>query len=71
MQTGHCGNQRKRQREETIVELISKIAAPSRRTVLKGMGAGLAASALGAPMIARAQSKGTIKIGFITPMRMI
>lgn len=40
---------------------------PSRRTVLKGIGAGAAASALGAPMIARAQSAGTVKLGFITP----
>ncbi|PZO79499.1 MAG: ABC transporter substrate-binding protein [Mesorhizobium amorphae] len=41
--------------------------APSRRSVLKGIGAGLTASALGAPMVARAQAAGTIKIGFITP----
>ncbi len=40
---------------------------PSRRRVLKGVGAGFAAAALGAPMVARAQTKGTIKIGFITP----
>ncbi|MGO6984275.1 ABC transporter substrate-binding protein [Rhizobium leguminosarum] len=50
-----------------MVELIGKIARPSRRTVLKGMGASLAASALGTPMVARAQSAGTIKIGFVTP----
>jgi branched-chain amino acid transport system substrate-binding protein len=43
------------------------IIRPSRRTVLKGMGAGLAASTLGAPMVARAQTAGTIKIGFVTP----
>jgi branched-chain amino acid transport system substrate-binding protein len=42
-------------------------AAPTRRSVLKGLSAGVAASALGAPMIARAQSAGTIKIGFVTP----
>jgi branched-chain amino acid transport system substrate-binding protein len=39
----------------------------TRRSVLKGLGAGVAASALGAPMIARAQSVGTIKIGYVTP----
>lgn len=39
----------------------------TRRSVLKGLGAGVAASALGAPMIARAQSLGTIKIGYVTP----
>lgn len=39
----------------------------SRRSVLKGIGAGVAASALSAPMIARAQSAGTIKVGFVTP----
>jgi branched-chain amino acid transport system substrate-binding protein len=38
---------------------------PSRRTVLKGFGAGVAASALGAPMVARAD--GTIKVGVVTP----
>ena len=35
--------------------------------MLKGLGAGVAASTLGAPMVARAQSKGTIKVGFVTP----
>ena len=49
------------------MDLNTKFAQPSRRTVLKGIGAGLAASALGAPMIARAQSAGTIKLGFVTP----
>ena len=39
----------------------------TRRSVLKGLGAGVAATALGAPMIARAQSMGTIKIGYVTP----
>lgn len=43
------------------------LATPTRRSVIKGLGAGVAASALGAPMIARAQSAGTIKIGFVTP----
>nr|WP_236773876.1 ABC transporter substrate-binding protein [Agrobacterium tumefaciens] len=55
------------QREENKVEPLNKVARPSRRTVLKTIGAGLAASALGAPMVARAQSAGKIKIGFITP----
>jgi branched-chain amino acid transport system substrate-binding protein len=50
-----------------MVELKSSLVRPSRRTVLKGFGAGLAASTLGMPMVARAQSKGTIKVGFITP----
>ena len=49
------------------MESKSSLSMPSRRTVLKGIGAGLAASALAAPMIARAQSAGTIKVGFITP----
>ncbi|MCZ7497318.1 ABC transporter substrate-binding protein [Agrobacterium tumefaciens] len=49
------------------MEPLNKVARPSRRTVLKTIGAGLAASALGAPMVARAQSAGKIKIGFITP----
>lgn len=42
-------------------------ARPSRRTVLKGLGAGLAASTLPMPMVARAQTAGTIKVGFVTP----
>ncbi len=45
----------------------NSLGAPTRRSLLKGLGAGVAASALGAPMIARAQSAGTIKIGFVTP----
>lgn len=49
------------------MDLKANFAQPSRRTVLKGMGAGLAASALGAPLVARAQSAGTIKLGFVTP----
>ena len=60
MQTTH-------QREETKVDLNTTHSNTTRRTVLKGIGAGLAASALGAPMVARAQSAGTIKIGFVTP----
>ena len=50
-----------------MVNLRNSLIRPSRRTVLKGLGAGVAASTLGAPMVARAQSKGTIKIGFVTP----
>lgn len=38
---------------------------PSRRTVIKGMGAAVAASAIGAPWVARAD--GTIKIGVVSP----
>lgn len=40
-------------------------ATPSRRAVLQGIGVG--AAALATPMVARAQSAGTIKIGFVTP----
>lgn len=40
-------------------------ATPSRRAVLQGIGVG--AAALATPMVARAQSVGTIKIGFVTP----
>ena len=50
-----------------MADLNNDLVRPSRRTVLTGMGAGAAASVLGAPMVARAQTKGTIKIGFITP----
>src|SRR3984885_14657033 len=39
----------------------------SRRAVIKSLGAGVAASTLGMPAVARAQSAGTIKIGLITP----
>jgi branched-chain amino acid transport system substrate-binding protein len=42
-------------------------ATPTRRTVLRGLGAGVAATTLGAPMIGRAASMGTIKIGYVTP----
>ncbi|MEI5678526.1 MULTISPECIES: ABC transporter substrate-binding protein [unclassified Mesorhizobium] len=49
------------------MDLKTNFSQPSRRSVLKGIGAGLAASTLGAPMVARAQSAGTIKIGFVTP----
>jgi branched-chain amino acid transport system substrate-binding protein len=42
-----------------------KMTGPSRRTVVKGLGAGIAASTLAAPWVARAQ--GTIRVGFVTP----
>ena len=48
-------------------DIRNDLVTPSRREVLKGVGAGVAASALGAPTVARAQTAGTIKIGFITP----
>ncbi|BCH23351.1 ABC transporter substrate-binding protein [Mesorhizobium sp. L-8-10] len=50
-----------------MLKLKDHSARPSRRTVLKGLGAGLAASTLGRPMVARAQTAGTIKVGFVTP----
>lgn len=50
-----------------MVQIHKGLVRPTRRTVLHGMGAGLAASALGAPLVARAQSAGTIKVGFISP----
>ncbi len=48
-----------------MADSFKRSHAPSRRTVLKGIGAGTAV--LAAPMVARAQTVGTIKIGFITP----
>ncbi len=39
--------------------------APSRRAILKGMTAGVAALAM--PSISRAQTEGTIKVGFVSP----
>jgi len=45
----------------------NNITRPTRRTVLKGVTAGLAASTLSMPSIARARSAGKIKIGFVTP----
>src|SRR5262245_18239054 len=52
-------------REENMVRQKHHFTRPSRRTVLKGLGAGVAVSALGAPMVARAD--GTIKVGVVTP----
>ena len=43
----------------------SKLAGVSRRTLLKGIGAGVAATAIGMPYVARAA--GTIKVGVVTP----
>jgi branched-chain amino acid transport system substrate-binding protein len=50
-----------------MTQRITPKLSTTRRSVLKGLGAGVAATALGAPMIARAQSAGTIKIGYVTP----
>lgn len=40
---------------------------PSRRSVLKGLAAGTAVSALGMPTYVRAQTAGKIKLGYISP----
>ena len=48
-----------------MVKLSNHLITPSRRTVLKGIGAGVAASAIYAPWVARAA--GTIKTGVVTP----
>jgi branched-chain amino acid transport system substrate-binding protein len=48
-----------------MVKSSNRIITPSRRTVLKGIGAGVAASAIYSPWVARAA--GTIKIGVVTP----
>lgn len=50
----------------TTTKYLNDKAQPSRRTMLKTMGAG-AAAALAMPHVARAQSAGTIKVGFVTP----
>ncbi len=44
---------------------FSPLRAPSRRTMLKGMTAGAATLAM--PSIGRAQTEGTIKVGFVSP----
>jgi branched-chain amino acid transport system substrate-binding protein len=44
---------------------LKKNVSPSRRTVLKGIGAGAAVSAIAMPWVARAA--GTIKIGVVAP----
>lgn len=45
---------------------MSRFAGPSRRTVLKGMGAAVAASTVSMPWVARAA--GTIKVGVVAPI---
>jgi branched-chain amino acid transport system substrate-binding protein len=50
-----------------MVESKKSLTRLSRRTVVKGIGTGLAASTLGMPAVVRAQSAGAIKIGLITP----
>ena len=42
-----------------------KSSGPSRRTVIKGMGAAVAASTIAMPWVARAA--GTIKVGVVSP----
>lgn len=42
-------------------------AGISRRTVLRGLGAGVAASTVGMPTYLRAQTAGKIKVGYLTP----
>ncbi len=51
----------------TYYNKLVKAKLPSRRSVLKGIGAGVAASAIGMPTVLRAQTAGTIKIGYLTP----
>ncbi|KTQ97063.1 ABC transporter substrate-binding protein [Aureimonas ureilytica] len=45
----------------------ASVRRPNRRTLLKGMGAGVAAATVGMPTYLRAQTAGTIKVGYITP----
>lgn len=51
----------------TYYNRLVKAKLPSRRSVLRGIGAGVAASAIGMPTYLRAQTAGTIKIGYLTP----
>ncbi|MAZ83397.1 MAG: ABC transporter substrate-binding protein [Hoeflea sp.] len=46
---------------------INKLIRPNRRTVLKGLGASVAASSLAMPTVLRAQTAGKIKMGYISP----
>jgi len=48
-------------------KLVKSGLRPSRRTVLKGLGAGAAASALAMPTYLRAETAGTIKVGYVSP----
>ena len=48
-------------------KLVKAGVRPSRRTVLKGLGASVAASTLALPGYARAATAGKIKIGYISP----
>lgn len=50
---------------DNLTKRNRKFTGPSRRAVLAGMGATVAASTIAAPWVARAN--GTIKIGFVTP----
>lgn len=46
---------------------INKWVRPNRRTVLKGLGASVAASTLAMPTVLRAQTAGKIRMGYISP----
>jgi branched-chain amino acid transport system substrate-binding protein len=48
-------------------ESKKRLTRMSRRTLVKGIGVGFAASAVGMPAVVHAQSAGSIKIGLITP----
>ena len=48
-------------------KLVKSGLRPSRRTVLKGLGAGVAASTLAMPRYARAATAGKIKLGYLSP----
>ena len=51
--------------EENMTIEKRKSSGPSRRTVIKGMGAAVAASTIAMPWVARAA--GTIKVGVVSP----
>ena len=48
-------------------KLVKSGLRPSRRSVLKGIGAGVAASTLGMPTYLRAATAGKIKLGYLSP----
>lgn len=48
-------------------KLVKSGLRPSRRSVLKGLGASVAASTLALPGYARAANAGTIKVGYLSP----